>query len=269
MPKHKPKIFAKKSLGQHFLIDKNVIQRIINMGDIQESEQVIEIGPGPGALTNLLRELKCAKLWLLEKDDAFAQKHQDYITQNKLNHMEVFHIDALTFDWKSLKGEWKIIGNLPYNVASPMMWDMVSQIPQLTKAVFMIQKEVAQRIRAPEGSKTYGALSVWMQSYCKIERGFDIGPKAFSPPPKVDSEVIILKPLLKEQFPKDPRNLSRLIKICFQQRRKQLHGVLQKALPHAYNTAILETLGVDLHCRAETLSPQQFQQLCALLFPQQ
>ena len=267
MPKHKEKIFAKKSLGQHFLVDNNVIKRIVTIGDIQGSDQVIEIGPGPGALTNLLRNLECKKLWLLEKDDAFAEKHKDYVAQNKVDHMEVFHIDALTFDWKSLAGEWKIIGNLPYNVASPLMWDIVSQTPQLSKAVFMIQKEVAQRIRAPEGSKTYGALSVWIQSYCKVERGFDIGPQAFSPPPKVDSEVIIFKPLPKEQLPQDPHNLSRLIKICFQQRRKQLHGVLQKALPHAYNANILEQLGVDMHCRAETLSPQYFQRLCALLFP--
>ncbi len=268
MPQYKATVVAKKSLGQHFLKNDSVIQRIINLGNIQEDEQVMEIGPGPGALTNLLRDLRCSKLWLLEKDDAFALKHEEYAETKKLEHMKVFHMDALTFDWKSLEGEWKIMGNLPYNVASPLMWDIVSQVPQLKSAVFMIQKEVAQRIRAAEGSKTYGALSVWIQSYCKVEKGFIVSPTAFSPPPKVDSEVIILKPLPKEALPKDPKNLSRLIKIGFQQRRKQLHGLLQKALPKEYNPNIWDILELDMHCRAETLSPQKFQQLCALLFPQ-
>lgn len=268
MPQYKPQQFAKKSLGQHFLKDVNAIQRIINLAEIKDGEQILEIGPGPGALTKLLREFNYGKLLLLEKDDELAAKHKKYALDNNLEHMEVLTMDALTFDWKNLQGEWKIISNLPYNVASPMMWDIVSQVPNFTRAVFMIQKEVAQRIRASEGNKTYGALSVWIQSFCKIEKGFIVGPLAFSPPPKVDSEVIVFTPLAKEKLPKDPQNLSRLIKICFQQRRKQIHGVLQKALPHNYNADIWETLGIDMHCRAETLSPQDFQRLCALLFPQ-
>jgi len=268
VPQKKETIFAKKSLGQHFLKNKSVIQRIINLGDIQEDEQVIEIGPGPGALTKLLRDMNYGKLWLLEKDDIFAQEHKDYATKHKLERMEVLHMDALTFDWKSLQGQWKIIGNLPYNIASPLMWDIVSQVPHLSKAIFMVQREVAERIRASEGNKTYGALSVWIQSYCKVEKGFVVEPHAFSPPPKVDSALIVLTPLPKENLPKDPQNLARLIKICFQQRRKQMHGVLQKALPHSYNASILETLGIDIHARAETLSPQTFQRLCALLFSQ-
>lgn len=260
------KIIAKKSLGQHFLKNEKVIQRIINLADIHDNEQIMEIGPGPGALTHILRDMNYDKLWLLEKDDVFAQNHANYALENNRETCSVFHIDALTFDWKSLQGEWKILGNLPYNVASPLMWDIVSQVPQLSRAVFMIQREVAERIRAREGSKTYGALSAWIQSFCKVEKGFVVTPSAFTPPPKVDSEVIIFKPLPKEKLPKNPENLAKTIKICFQQRRKQLHGILQKALPNSYHIGIWEELGIQKEARAETLSPEQFQALAEKLF---
>lgn len=260
------KIIAKKSLGQHFLKNEKVIQRIINLADIHEKEQIMEIGPGPGALTHTLRDLDYAKFWLLEKDDIFAQNHKEYAQTHKHDNCMVFHIDALTFNWHSLQGEWKILGNLPYNVASPLMWDIVSKVPNLSRAVFMIQKEVAERIRAKEGSKTYGALSAWIQSFCKVEKGFVVTPSAFTPPPKVDSEVIILKPVPKTELPKDPINLAKVIKICFQQRRKQLHGILQKAFPNRYTIDIWERLGVQKEARAETLSPQQFQDLTSLMF---
>ncbi len=259
------KIIAKKSLGQHFLNNESVIRKIIELGEISADDQVMEIGPGPGALTGILREIPCQKLWLLEKDDVFAQKHADYAKENNLLHMQVFHIDALTFSWKDLRGEWKIMGNLPYNVASPLMWDIVSQVPQLGKAVFMIQKEVAERIRAKEGSKTYGALSVWIQSFCRVEKGFVIRPSAFTPPPKVDYEIIIFKPLPKEELPKHPEELAKLIKISFQQRRKQLHGILQKAYPAAYSESLWNEMQMPKETRAEMLSPKQFQKLALLL----
>ena len=259
------KIIAKKSLGQHFLNNESVIKKIIDLGEISPNDNVLEIGPGPGALTAILRELPCQRLWLLEKDDVFAQNHVDYAKENKLAHMRVFHIDALTFSWKDLQGEWKIMGNLPYNVASPLMWDIVSQVPQLSKAVFMIQKEVAERIRAKEGSKTYGALSVWIQSFCKVEKGFVIRPSAFTPPPKVDSEIIVFKPLPREELPNYPNDLAKLIKITFQQRRKQLHGILQKVYPVTYHDSIWNELQIPKETRAEMLSPKQFQQLASLL----
>lgn len=260
-------IKAKKSLGQHFLKNSNAIARIIQYARIEEHDQIMEIGPGPGALTNLLKTRTCAKLVLLEKDDAFAKLHQIHAEQHNLTHMQIINMDALKYTWQEMQGEWKILGNLPYNVASPMMWDIVSQVPQLKCAVFMIQKEVARRIRAHKDCKEYGGLSVWIQSFCNVEKGFVLGPQSFSPPPKVDSEVIILKPLKAENKPQDPENLSRLIKICFQQRRKQLHGILQKALPATYNTGIWDILGMDGSSRAENLSPKDFHKLCTLLFP--
>lgn len=260
------KILAKKSLGQHFLKNESVISKIIELGEIKENDQVMEIGPGPGALTGILRTMPCRKLWLFEKDDAFAQKHAEYAQEHGLEHIRVFHIDALTFPWKDLEGEWKIMGNLPYNVASPMMWDIVSQVPNMAKAVFMIQKEVAERIRAKEGSKTYGALSAWIQSFCRVEKGFVIRPSAFTPPPKVDSEIIVFRPLPKEELPQHPENLAKLLKAAFGQRRKQLHGVLQKAFPEQYSETVWNRLGIPKETRAEMLSPKDFQKLSLLLF---
>lgn len=258
----KSEILAKKSLGQHFLKDKNIIERIIALGKFHENDQILEIGPGPGALTNYLKEMPYGKLWLIEKDDAFAREHSLHIAEN----FQVFHQNALKFPWESLTGDWKIISNLPYNIASPLMWDIVSQTKNLNRAVFMIQKEVAQRILSKPNSKIYGALSVWIQSFCEVEKSFVVPPRFFTPPPKVDSQLIVLKALPEENRPKDPKNLSRLIKICFQQRRKQLHGLLQKALPETYSVACLENIGILPNARAETLSSQDFQKLCAQLF---
>ncbi len=260
------KVIAKKSLGQHFLKNESVIKNIINLAAIKDDEQLMEIGPGLGALTNHLYHKNCSKLYLLEKDDVFAKNHHDYSILNNLEQIKVFHMDALTFDWKSLEGKWKIIGNLPYNVASPLIWDIVSQVPELDLAVFMIQKEVARRIRADINNKVYGALTAWVQSFCSVKKGLVVTPSAFNPPPKVDSEVIVLKSLPKESFPKNPENLAKTIKICFQQRRKQLHGILQKNFPNTYDESIWEKIGLDKNTRAENLTPLQFQYLSEVLF---
>lgn len=253
---------AKKSLGQHFLRDNNAVQRIVDLLRPESGDNILEIGPGPGALTSLLRPLPWAKLLLLEKDDAFAAAH----AADTLPGLEVVHGDALQFDWRNLSGAWKIVGNLPYNVASPLMWDMVSLIPHWDRAVFMIQKEVADRILASPGSKAYGALTVWMRSFAVPRKGFVLGPGAFSPPPKVDSAVITLTPVPSDALPAHPDALSRLIKICFQQRRKQLQGILRKALPDIYRPEILEKMCIDQAQRPETLNEKQFQSLADALF---
>ncbi len=260
------KVLAKKSLGQHFLKNEALIKNIVNLANIQEAEQVLEIGPGPGALTKLLFHKNCAKLLLLEKDNAFAQKHLDYIAENQWQNMQVINMDALDFDWKSLEGNWKIISNLPYNVGSVLIWDIVSQVPNLTLAVFMVQKEVAMRIRAECNSKTYGAISAWVQNFCSVKKGLSVSPSAFYPPPKVDSEVIVLTPIQKDCLPSYPENLAKTIKLCFQQRRKQLHKILQKNFPNTYTEEIWEKIGQTKSCRAENLSPKQFKLLSDILF---
>ena len=253
---------AKKSLGQHFLRDERVVERIVELLRPAEGDQILEIGPGPGALTALLRPLPWKKLLLLEKDDHYAAEH----AARPLPGLEVVAGDALAYPWESLEGPWKIAGNLPYNVASPLMWDIVFRTPNLARAVFMVQKEVGDRLTAKPGTKDYGALSVWVQSFVTARKGFVIGPSAFSPPPKVDSAVVVFEPLPEEKKPRRPETLSRLIKICFQQRRKQLQGILRHALPDRFSPEMLDALGIEPAGRPETLSMEQFQKLADALF---
>ncbi len=246
--------FAKKSLGQHFLHDKNICQKIVDLLELQASDAILEIGPGTGALTNILKQMTFSSFLILEKDDRFALLHAEDAPDN----VKVIHTDALKFDWDSLKQEIKIISNLPYNVASPLMWDIVSQTPHLERAVFMIQNEVADRCVAKVNTKHYGVLSIWLQAYCKIEKNFVVSPRAFNPPPKVDSAVITLIPLDKEKHPKNPKIFAELIKLLFQQRRKQIGGVLKKSRFCACASAMLEAHGVDSAQRAETIDVATF-----------
>ena len=237
---------AKKSLGQHFLHDRQICQRIVALLQCAPSDRILEIGPGPGALTNILEALSPARLLALEKDPWWAAERNTPRCQAILT-------DALTFDWSRLDG-WKIIGNLPYNVASPLIWDIVSQSRNLQKAVFMVQKEVGRRIAASPGNKDYGALSVWVHYHAKTRLAFTVGPGAFNPPPKVDSAVITLEPLKKR--PKNPLRLAALLKICFQNRRKQIGSIFRRAnLPFS----LLD--GLDPQLRPENLGVEDFAQI--------
>ncbi|MBO4318515.1 MAG: ribosomal RNA small subunit methyltransferase A [Mailhella sp.] len=250
---------AKKSLGQHFLVNRGAIDRIVSLAGIREGDSVLEIGPGPGALTEPLRALPWKRLVLLEKDDAFAAEH----ASRPMPGLEVRNADALLFPWETLDGEWTILGNLPYNVASPLIWDIVSRVPSLRRAVFMTQKEVAERIRALPGGKTYGMLGAWVQNWCHAQKGLTVGPGSFSPPPKVDSEVFVLTP--HGDPPRDPEALARTLKLCFAKRRKQLGGILRPAFPDLDAGAILSGLGIDPNARPEMLSPMQFRALSETL----
>ena len=145
------------------------------------------------------------------------------------------------------------------------MWDIVWRTPNLARAVFMVQKEVGDRLTARPGTQEYGALSVWIQSFVSTRKGFVIGPAAFSPPPKVDSAVVVFEPLPEERRPEHPEKLSRLVKLCFQQRRKQLQGILRHALPN-FDAATLTSLGIAPEQRPETLTVEQFGKLAETLF---
>ena len=253
---------AKKSLGQHFLRDEAVLQRIAALAGAEPGDRLMEIGPGPGALTALLREMPWERLLLLEKDDHYAAEH----AARPLPGLEVVPGDALDFPWESLDGPWKIIGNLPYNVASPLMWEIVQRVPTLARGVFMIQKEVADRILAQPGTKDYGALTVWIKSFVAPRKGFVVGPGAFAPPPKVDSAVVVFDPIPVQQRPERPDLLARLVKLCFSQRRKQLQGILRHAGIPGYSPSVLEKLSIDPAIRPETLSPSVFQILASRLW---
>jgi 16S rRNA (adenine1518-N6/adenine1519-N6)-dimethyltransferase len=255
---------VKKSLGQHFLKNQDISRRIVDLLQIEERDQVLEIGPGPGALTDRIRQLRPARLLLLEKDDHWAAVHAHALRD--CAGASIRSMDALEYAWEKLDGPWKIIGNLPYNRASPLIWDCVSRVPELSLAVFMTQKEVAQRLSAPPGNRVYGALSVWVQSFVRVEWGFTVGPGNFFPPPKVDSAVVTMTALPRTMHPQNPAALARVIKLCFQQRRKQLQGILRRqGIVDA--AALLEELEIDPAARPEILACAKFHALALKCAP--
>lgn len=245
---------AKKSLGQNFLQDANIARKIVAALHAGPEDYVVEIGPGPGALTRILLERPPATLVLVEKDRHYAAERMAD------GGAAVLTADALDMAWERFPAPWKCIGNLPYNVASPLMWELFSRAAGLSRAVFMIQKEVGLRIAAGPGASAYGALSVWIQSFATPKLEFIVPPHVFRPRPKVDSAVLSFVPLSAAARCGDfePGALSATLKACFQQRRKQL-GSIAKSL--GKSAALLEELGIAPTLRPENLSVAEFHRL--------
>lgn len=258
--------YTKKSLGQHFLKDSQLAYNIVKLLDIQKGESVFEIGPGEGALTKHIINYEPGRFYLIEKDTYWAKQH---FVNSRIyrDYVKVFHADALKFPWESLHGSWKIISNLPYNIGSPLIWDVVSRVHVMNQAVFMVQKEVAERLCATPGNKSYGALSVWVQSFVKVNWGVVVKPQAFKPPPKVDSAVVVMYPKTQEEKPQNRQVLAKIIKICFQQRRKQIQSILRN-VKFSNVIEVLERIGVSPLARPESLSNIVFQQLSQEFYPQ-
>jgi len=259
---------AKKSLGQNFLQDTNIARKIVNALAIAPEDQVLEIGPGPGALSSIIQEQKPARLVLVEKDRHWARER---MREGRAQSFAVLLTDALAMPWERFSTPWKFIGNLPYNVASPLMWDIFSRTPGLVRAVFMVQKEVGQRITAGPGTSAYGALSVWIQSHIRAKLEFIVPPQVFRPRPKVDSAVLSFAPLsgiaqAPDRFDFAPEALARTLKLCFQMRRKQLGTILRAG---GADPGILESLGIEARIRPENLTPAEFHQLSRTLFPEE
>jgi len=249
---------AKKALGQHFLVDQNIARKIVGQLDPAPGDKVLEIGPGQGALTLWLSKAE-ARVLALEKDFDLARK------VGGLPGVTAVNADALDFAWERLygRGTWKIAGNLPYNVASPLMWDIAARAC-FERAVFMVQKEVAQRAAANPGGRTYGGLSVWLQSFVRPEIRFYVGPNVFRPRPRVDSAVLFFHPRDRAKLGFDPRALAALIKLFFQNRRKQT-GVILKKFWSKDMEKWYDSNGLDGRQRPETFTPEQFQSLSGLL----
>lgn len=256
---------AKKSLGQNFLQDKNIAHKIVDALKIEPSDRLMEIGPGPGMLTRFILEAGPSSLSLVEKDDAMAAAWAKEAAKESLP-ISVMNMDALKIDWPSYVEPIKIIGNLPYNVASPLIWDIVSLTPGLKRAVFMVQKEVGERLAAAASSSAYGALSIWVQSFTRPRLEFLVPPQVFKPRPKVYSAVVSFEPLPKEEWPEKPEVLSYILKMFFQQRRKQLGGILRS---HGYDLEILYTINARAEDRSENLSVEQYKALCKIFLMKQ
>jgi len=253
---------AKKSLGQNFLLDMNIARKIVDALEPGHQDRVLEIGPGKGVLTTLLAH-KAQWVLAVEKDSFLA------FDLDRHPGVQAVNMDALQLDWSRLN-RWpglKIIGNLPYNIAQVLLWDLTAGCRTFDRAVVMVQKEVAHRITAAPGGKEYGALSVWLQSFTAPRVLFKVSPAVFRPRPRVDSAVLELRPLPSDKIFFTPEYLARVIRIMFQNRRKQLGNIL-KTYWNDRKKIALEHCSLDPRTRPEELSPEEFQGLSRYLFPE-
>ena len=231
-----------RRLGQHFLDDAGILNRIVDALDPVPGETVLEIGPGKGSLTAALLA-RGLKVVAIEKDRELA-------AALARDDLEVVVGDALQLDWPRVP---KIVGNIPYYITSPLI-DKALTPPLPERVVFLVQAEVADRLAAEPGGKIYGALSVGVQAVCRVEKLFTVAPGSFKPAPKVRSAVVRLtpraEPLVKQE---EIRAFRTFVTACFSQRRKQL----KNAVP-GLSSAQLEQLGIDPTLRPERLTPQEF-----------
>jgi 16S rRNA (adenine1518-N6/adenine1519-N6)-dimethyltransferase len=244
---------ARKSLGQNFLLDLNLTGRIAREAHPLSGVTVLEVGPGPGGLTRALLAEGAGRVIAIERDDravaALAELAAFYP-----GRLDIVGEDALAFDPRQMiRGPARVVANLPYNIATPLLigWLSVEPWPPwFDMLVLMFQREVAERIVASPGSKTYGRLSVLAQWRCETKLLFDIAPSAFVPPPKVTSSLVRLVPRTNP-LPCDRRRLEQVTQAAFGQRRKMLRQSLKSLTPNA--AALLEATGIDPTARAEDI----------------
>lgn len=252
---------AAKHLGQHFLADDHVIGDMLSAIYPQPDERIIEIGPGLGALT-LPVLAKAGALTAIEFDSrVLAPLARKAAAVGKLNLIEA---DVLTVDFADLglATPLRIIGNLPYNLSSPILFHCLAQRQHIQDMHFMLQKEVVERIVAQPDNKDYGRLSLMLQQYLLTESLFDIPPEAFDPPPKVDSAVVRLVPRAAPQWAvQSPAHFALVVKTAFAQRRK----MLRKSLSHWFSSEALQQLDIDPTLRPENLDGAGFARLADAL----
>ena len=256
----------RKRFGQNFLHDHNIIYNILSSLQAKPGEHWVEIGPGMGALTEPLLNLEL-RLDVVELDRDLVSLLKDKFKQHA--NLEIFSADALRFDFSALvknNEKLRIIGNLPYNISTPLMFHLLDNAQCIDDMHFMLQKEVVDRICAAPGSKKYGRLSVMMQYYCATELLFDVPPESFDPAPKVMSAIVRLVP--HQQPPvevNDITMLNRVVVQAFSQRRKTLRNSLKKLIEEDAIIAI----NIDPTLRAEALSLADFAKLSNLLIQEE
>jgi len=241
----------RKKWGQNFLRDPNTITKIINFLQPCTSDNILEIGPGDGALTNQLSK-QIDHIHVVEIDPLLVTQ----LGKNKYPNVTIHQGDILEWDLNQLKGEVKIIGNLPYYISSPILFKMLAW-QNWERMVLMFQKELAQRIVSKHGNKSYGRISVMCQVYCEVKIEFMVSKNVFQPKPEVDSAVLTFFP--KEKELPEFNNFSKLIKQAFSQRRKKL----KNNLPEAYKLGKIEKWA---NGRPEEISPDEFIQIYNVIF---
>ena len=259
---------AKRSLGQNFILDSNLTDKIARQALVSDQDlqnfHVLEIGGGPGGLTKSILKLNPKTLTVIEQDDRCIAALEEIKTFYP-DQLEIIKGDALKFDVGGFCADKKIkiIANLPYNIATELLFKWMRNCPDIELMILMFQKEVVDRIVAKSGSKTFGRLSVMVNFFCETKKLFDISPKSFTPSPKVTSSLVMIKPKTK---PKDLAiadvDFKELEKVCaaaFSQRRKMLKSSLKSFCPDAESW--LRKCDIDPNLRAEQLTLEQFGKL--------
>ncbi len=241
----------KKSLGQHFLKDENICRKIVASLQQHSFSQLLEVGPGGGALTKYLLELKDINFKAVELDD---EKVEYLLKTYPELKGKIIYSSFLDIE-KPFAGKFTVVGNFPYNISTQILFKMLEWKDDVECMLGMFQKEVAQRIAAKEGSKVYGVTSVLVQAFFKVEYLFDVNPSCFQPPPKVKSGVLRLLPQTKIPAMKSEKDFFVLVKTAFNQRRK----TLRNAVKDLFDAAILKD--ELFNKRAEQLTVKEFTQL--------
>ena len=247
---------TKKKLGQYFLYDPLILQKIISAARLTPEDYVVEIGPGPGRLTRMLAE-NVMKVLAIELDDNLYKKLKADLAG--FHNLEVVHGDALQFPYEDLT-RFKVVANIPYYITTPIIFRLLDAKKNLDSMTLTVQKEVAERIVAKPGGKDFGVLSLMIQYYAEATFEFMIPKKAFSPSPKVDSAVVHMRILDKPSVAvKDEELFFRLIRTAFSQRRKMLSNSLKSLSGDVKSW--LDQAGIEAKRRPETLSIDEFAKL--------
>ena len=259
----------KKSLSQNFLIDGNILRKIISTANVQPGDIVLEIGPGPGSLTELLLTAG-ARVIAVEQDNVLAKALERF--KNPTNELHIFNQDIRTFELANEveklfgKGQKvKVIANLPYHLTTPILVALVPQHQLITSLIVMVQHEVGQRMAADETSDEYGSLSVFLKFYCDPTYAFTVSNQCFYPVPRVKSAVVKLdlhEPLLKENHDQ----FFIMTRTAFEHRRKMLKASLRDLVPPEKTMSVLESLGLNPLARPEELSLNDFLNIFNRLF---
>ena len=255
-------VTPKKSLGQNFLIDKNIIEKICNAGNLNNNDNVLEIGPGTGNLTESILKKKPKKFYIIEKDERLVKN----LSKRFQNKLIIINEDILSYDLKLLSDRDLIVfGNLPYNISSQILINLINYSSSkfsYKKLILMFQKEVADRILAEDNSKNYGRLSIFSSWKLNIKKIMDISPSSFFPKPKVMSSLLIFEPKINYIKFKNSKNLEHITNVFFNQRRK----MIKKPLNILFKSSkeVIDELNLNINLRPQNLKKETFYKICLI-----
>jgi len=256
------KISPKKSLGQNFLVDKNIIKQIADLGEIEKNDTIIEVGPGTGNLTEEILKKNPKNFTVIEKDINLVE-----ILKNKFeNKIEIINEDMLKFSYnRNINKQIIIFGNLPYNISTQILikWIKIKKLENFCKKfILLFQKEVADRIIADDNSKNYGRLSILSSWKLNIKKIVDINPSSFFPSPKVKSSLLVLEPKKNYFYLNNSKNLEYITNIFFNQRRKMIKKPMKIIFKNFEEVA--KSLSLDLNLRPQNISKLTYYKICSL-----